>query len=93
MGSTSGRNAPIPSGDRMSGVFVGQSGFTTSSSDQSAKLPAPRLSQPSTGQVGVCAEVTDSAPTAPFCASCHSVGVSTAFTSSQRSPAAPAMIT
>jgi hypothetical protein len=65
----------------------------TAGSVRTAKLPEPSVSQPSAGQVGVCAEVTDSAPTAPCWASCHIVGVSTGFTSSQRSPAAPAMIT
>jgi hypothetical protein len=58
-----------------------------------AKLPAPRVTQPSPGHVVVRAERTDSAPTEPCSASRQMAGVSVGSTSSQRSPAAPATIT
>ena len=93
LGSWSGRLAPMPSGLSIRTGRSGQVCAPLSFRLRSAKLPAPRVSQPSSGQVGVRAEPTDSAPTAPFCASCHMVGVSIGLTSSQRSPAAPAMIT
>ena len=42
---------------------------------RAAKLPAPRVTQPSAGQVGECADLTAREPIEPRWASSHSVGV------------------
>lgn len=88
----SGRFAPMPSGCSTVTPTAGQAPVPRLPF-QAAKLPAPRVSQPSTGQVGRCAERTDREPIEPSCAIRHSVGVVCGSTSSQRRPATPASTT
>ncbi len=91
--SWSGRFAPMPSGCSTVTSTGAHCPSPARLPGQAAKLPAPRVNQPSTGQVGRCAERTDSDPIEPSRASRHSVGVRSGSTSSQRSPATPTRTT
>jgi hypothetical protein len=93
----SGRKAPIPSGRFTSTGTSGQAtpglGGAAGPALHSARLPAPKVTQPSSGQVGWSADCTDSEPIEPRSAIAQSVGVLRGLTSSQRSPGTPATIT